>query len=90
MRLFALYENLTRFGMPFCTQLRDREHADTPISIGTNIVDVTGVGLKQFWDLKGHMQMASQLATANYPETLDRIYVSVLNEKKPLSATSRH
>jgi hypothetical protein len=75
MRLFALYENLTRFSMPLCTQLRDREHATTPISIGTNIVDVSGVGLKQFWDLKSHMQAASQLATAHYPETLDRIYI---------------
>ncbi|KAH7182540.1 CRAL-TRIO domain-containing protein [Fusarium flagelliforme] len=75
LRLFALYENLTRFNMPFCTQLLDREHPEVPITLSTNIVDISGVGLKQFWNLKQHMQAASQLATAHYPETLDRIFV---------------
>lgn len=75
IRLFALYENLTRFAQPLCTQLTDREHPRTPITLSTNIVDVGGVSLKQFWNLKGHMQAASQLATAHYPETLDRIFV---------------
>ncbi|KAK1447369.1 CRAL/TRIO domain-containing protein [Colletotrichum melonis] len=75
MRLFALYENLTRFTQPLSTQLRDREHRDAPITLSTNIVDISGVSLKQFWNLKGHMQAASQLATAHYPETLDRIFI---------------
>jgi hypothetical protein len=75
LRLFALYENLTRFNMPFCTQLLDRDHPEVPITLSTNIVDISGVGLKQFWNLKQHMQAASQLATAHYPETLDRIFV---------------
>lgn len=60
-----------------CSQLQDRDHARTPITLSTNLVDVSGVSLKQFWNLKGHMQLASQLATAHYPETLDRIFVSV-------------
>ena len=71
LRLFALYENLTRFVMPFCSQLQDREFPGTPNTMTTNIVDISGVGLKQFWNLKAHMQAASQLATAHYPETLD-------------------
>ncbi|KAF3356754.1 hypothetical protein VdG1_06177 [Verticillium dahliae VDG1] len=75
VRLFALYENLTRFNMPFCTQLQDREFPGTPITMSTNIVDIQGVSLRQFWNLKNHMQAASQLATAHYPETLDRIFV---------------
>ncbi|OAA76514.1 Cellular retinaldehyde-binding/triple function [Akanthomyces lecanii RCEF 1005] len=75
MRLFALYENLTRFSQPFSTQLTDRESPDIPITLSTNIVDVSGVGLKQFWNLKAHMQAASTLATAHYPETLDRIFI---------------
>ena len=75
LRLFALYENLTRFNQPFCTQLQDREFLGTPITMSTNIVDVSQVGLKMFWNLKSHMQAASQLATAHYPETLDRIFV---------------
>lgn len=76
LRLFALYENLTRFVMPLCTALMDRDHPRTPITQSNNIVDISGVGLKQFWNLRGHMQDASTLATAHYPETLDRIFVS--------------
>jgi hypothetical protein len=52
-----------------------RSHPETPISQSNNIVDINGVGLKQFWNLKDHMQDASVLATAHYPETLDRIFV---------------
>jgi hypothetical protein len=76
LRLFALYENLTGFVQPLCSAIT-RKHPETPISQSNNIVDISGVGLKQFWNLKGHMQDASQLATAHYPETLDRIFVSV-------------
>lgn len=75
LRLFSLYENLTRFAQPFSTELTDREYPDVPITLSTNIVDISGVGLKQFWNLKGHMQTASTLATAHYPETLDRIFI---------------
>lgn len=75
LRLFALYENLTRFNMPLSTQLPEREFPEVPITLSTNIVDISGVGLKQFWNLKAHMQVASQLATAHYPETLDRIFI---------------
>jgi hypothetical protein len=74
LRLFALYESLTGFVQPLCSAIA-RKHPETPISQSNNIVDISGVGLKQFWNLKGHMQDASQLATAHYPETLDRIFV---------------
>ncbi|KAF3395936.1 SEC14 cytosolic factor [Penicillium rolfsii] len=74
LNLFALYENLINFVMPLCTAL-PRPNPETPIVTSTNIVDVSGVGLKQFWNLKGHMQDASVLATAHYPETLDRIFI---------------
>ena len=76
-RLFALYENLTNFIMPLCSELRDRPTPATPISQANNIVDISRVGLKQFWNLRCHMQDASVLATAHYPETLDRIFVSL-------------
>lgn len=75
LRLFALYENLCRFVMPLCSAVPDRPHPETPISQSNNIVDISKVGLKQFWNLKQHMQDASQLATAHYPETLDRIFI---------------
>ncbi|KAJ5958243.1 uncharacterized protein N7479_005393 [Penicillium vulpinum] len=74
LNLFALYENLLRFVMPLSSAL-PRPNPETPIVTSTNIVDVSGVGLKQFWNLKSHMQDASVLATAHYPETLDRIFI---------------
>jgi hypothetical protein len=74
--LFALYENLLRFTIPLCSSLEKREHAEVPVTNSNNIVDISGVGLKQFWNLKDHMQDSSVLATAHYPETLDRIFVS--------------
>ena len=74
-RLFALYENLIQFVMPLCSALPTRPFPDTPISQASNIVDISKTGLKQFWNLKGHMQEASTLATAHYPETLDRIFI---------------
>ncbi|KAI1302733.1 CRAL-TRIO domain-containing protein [Xylaria venustula] len=75
LRLFALYENLTRFVQPLSSECVDRTHPETPITLSTNIVDISHVSLRMFWNLKAHMQAASQLATAHYPETLDRIFI---------------
>ncbi|KAF2399950.1 CRAL/TRIO domain-containing protein [Trichodelitschia bisporula] len=75
LHLFTLYENLTRFVLPLCSAIKDRPHLETPVSQSSNIVDISRVGLRQFWNLKAHMQDASQLATAYYPETLDRIFI---------------
>ncbi|KAL8760858.1 MAG: hypothetical protein Q9184_002968 [Pyrenodesmia sp. 2 TL-2023] len=75
LRLFALYENLTRFVMPLCSAVSGRPNPETPVDQSNNIVDISKVGLKQFWNLRSHMQDASQLATAHYPETLDRIFI---------------
>jgi len=75
LRLFALYENLTNFVLPLCSEMNNRPFPETPVSQSSNIVDISNVGLRQFWNLKAHMQDASQLATAHYPETLDRIFI---------------
>jgi hypothetical protein len=82
--LFALYENLLRFTIPLCSSLEGRPNLEVPITNSNNIVDVSGVSLKQFWNLKNHMQESSVLATAHYPETLDRIFVRP-NMKLPVS-----
>ena len=75
--LFALYHNLLNFILPLCSTL-ERPHPEIPVTTTCNIVDITGVGLTQFWNLKQHMQDGSVLATAHYPETLDRIFVGTL------------
>lgn len=75
LKLFALYENLCRFVLPMCSALPDRTHLESPISQSNNIVDMTGVSLTKLFNLRNHMSDASKLATAHYPETLDRIFV---------------
>lgn len=75
LRLFALYENLCRFVLPLCSAVPNRPNAETPVSQSGNIVDLSKVGIKQFWNLKSHLQDSSSLATAHYPETLDHIFV---------------
>lgn len=85
LRLFALYENLTRFVMPLCSAVPGRPNPETPVDQSNNIVDISKVGLKQFWNLRSHMQDASTLATAHYPETLDRIFVSTSSSQLPLA-----
>ncbi|KIW17163.1 hypothetical protein PV08_04354 [Exophiala spinifera] len=72
--LFALYQNLLNFVLPLVCTL-ERPNPEVPVTNSTNIVDISGVGLTQFWNLKNHMQDASILATAHYPETLDRIFI---------------
>ncbi len=76
--LFGLYHNLLNFVLPMCSTL-ERPNPEIPVTNSTNIVDISHVGLTQFWSLKGHMQDASVLATAHYPETLDRIFVRILD-----------
>lgn len=75
LRLFATYEHLIRFVMPLCSAVPDRPHPETPVTQTICIVDVGGVGLFRFWSLRSHLQDASVLATAHYPETLGRTFV---------------
>lgn len=89
LRLFALYENLTRFVMPLCSAVPGRPNPETPVDQSNNIVDISKVGLKQFWNLRSHMQDASTLATAHYPETLDRIFVSTSSSQLSLAILMR-
>jgi hypothetical protein len=72
--LFSLYEHLLQFVHPLCSALA-RPNPETPIVSSNNIVDISGVSLMQFWNLRSHMQDASVLSTAHYPETLDRIFI---------------
>jgi hypothetical protein len=44
--------------------------APTPVSAVTTIIDLSNTSLRQMWNLRAHLQEASELANANYPETL--------------------
>ena len=76
LRLFCTYDNLTRFVLPLCSAVRSRPDPEAPVTATNCIVDISGVGILQFLRLSAHMQAASRLATAHYPETLGRTYVS--------------
>ena len=79
LRLFCTYENLIRFVLPLCSAAPDRQSGSTaPIAAITDttcIVDISGVGILQFFRLRNHMQAAGALATAYYPETLGKTFV---------------
>jgi len=73
-RIVALYELMARFTLPLCSHL---PHATEPIPISstTTIVDLENVSFSSMWKLRNHLQEASRLSTANYPETLHTIAI---------------
>jgi len=73
-RIVALWEFMGRFSHPLCSHL-PRPTSPTPICSTVSIIDFDSVSFKSLWSLRGHLQEASALATANYPETLHTIAV---------------
>ncbi|GAA5906573.1 SEC14 family lipid-binding protein [Sporobolomyces salmoneus] len=73
-RMIALYEHMVQFVLPLCSSV-PHAHSEVPVSGCATIVDISGVSLMRFWQLKSHMQRASVLASANYAETLGAIYL---------------
>jgi hypothetical protein len=65
----ALWEFVGRFTHQLCSHL-PHPTTPTPICSVVTIVDFENVSFKSLWSLRGHLQEASGLATANYPETL--------------------
>ncbi|KAL7409446.1 CRAL-TRIO domain-containing protein, partial [Mrakia frigida] len=66
---------LIRFLLPFTTAIQRPDQPMSVISGSNSIIDVGGVGLSRFWGLRSHLQVASQVASANFPETIDRVFV---------------
>ena len=71
----ALYESLLQLVTPMSTMLHDRPNLETPITQSFNVVDISGVSLRQFMTLRGHLGDASALTSSTYPETLHTIFV---------------
>lgn len=77
--IFLAAEYVTRFTQRLSTRLPhaagiEAGGGDT-IDKSINIVDLSNVGLKKFWNLRSLLQTASSMATAHYPETVERIFV---------------
>ena len=49
--------------------------SNVPITSVFSIIDLGGVSMTTMWSLRHHLQQASELATAHYPETLHKIAV---------------
>lgn len=70
----ALWEFAGRFTHQLCSHL-PHSTSPTPICSVVTIVDFEKVSFTSLWSLRGHLQEASALATANYPETLHTIAI---------------
>ena len=67
---------MTLFTFPLCTSLPHPSiSTSTPISSTTSIIDLSTISFSSIWKLRHHLQEASRLATANYPETLGMVVV---------------
>ena len=51
-------------------------HIDRVMPCSVFIIDLSGVGVQHFWNLRAHLQRASTMATLHYPESVDKIFVS--------------
>lgn len=70
----TLYEAMTGLVFPLCSYL-PHSSAPTPVSSSTSIIDLQGVTIGNMWSLRNHLQQASTMATINYPETLNMIFI---------------
>ena len=70
--IFLPAEYVTQFVQPFCSHLQGA-YVDSSV----NIVDLSNVGVSIFWSLRKLLSTASEMATAHYPESVKRIYVSL-------------
>lgn len=65
---------MTRFVASLCSAL-PREIEPVPITAVTAIIDLGDTSIRQLWALRSHLQEASTLAQANYPETMGTVVV---------------
>lgn len=73
LRSFVVYDSLTRFVMPLCSGAAG---GPDPMHKTLQLVDVTGIGIRQFWNMRAYVQDLARLLSGNYPEILDRVFVS--------------
>lgn len=65
---------LQRFTFPLLSSVPSASYP-SPISSCTTITDLQGVTLKSMWNLRQHVQSASLISSAHYPETSSRIII---------------
>ena len=83
LRSFAFFDGMTRFIMPLCSAVPGRPDPEKPITKALILAEISGVGMKQIWDLRGYIQDFSKLMAINYPEILDRVLVRPFHSVPP-------
>lgn len=73
LRAFVVFDNMTRFVLPLCS---GAPGGPDPVHKTLHLVDITGIGIRQVWNLRGYIQDLSRLLSRNYPEILDHVFVS--------------
>ncbi|KAK4056233.1 cytosolic factor, phosphatidylinositol/phosphatidylcholine transfer protein [Microbotryomycetes sp. JL221] len=68
--LVVEYEKFQRDRLPVCSEISGHL-----IETSCSIMDLKGIGLSQFWKVKGYVQEASAISQNNYPETMGRFYI---------------
>lgn len=69
-RLVVEYERFLRDRLPVCS-VQEGKLVETSCTI----MDLSGVGLSQFWKVKNYVQQASHLSQNYYPETMGKFYI---------------
>jgi hypothetical protein len=72
---------LTRFVLPLCSAMDDRPNPKRPVTKVNYVVDASGITLKLGWEVASMAQDVSTLLATSYPETIDRIFVSISKDQ---------
>ncbi|KAL8866274.1 MAG: hypothetical protein Q9198_008961, partial [Flavoplaca austrocitrina] len=71
LRSFVVYDSLTRFVMPFCSGAAGGPDV---VHKTLQLVDITGIGIRQVWNMRAYVQDLAGLLSGSYPEILDRVF----------------
>ncbi|KZT33274.1 hypothetical protein SISSUDRAFT_1011154 [Sistotremastrum suecicum HHB10207 ss-3] len=69
-RLVLEYEKFLTERLPACSRA-----VGHPVETSCTILDLKGVGIKQFFDVKGSVQKASEIGQDRYPECMGKFYI---------------
>ncbi|KAM3072138.1 hypothetical protein ACMFMG_008596 [Clarireedia jacksonii] len=75
MPVLVYHENKTRFVLPLCSAVRQKTDGGFPVTNCLYLVDISGLSLKQAWDIREYVQDTSGILANNYPEVIDKVFV---------------
>jgi hypothetical protein len=64
------YERMEQERLPACSAA-----VGHPVETSCTIIDLAGVGIKKFWDVKAYLDEASKIGQDRYPERMGKFFV---------------